>query len=101
MTVRRAWSLATAAVLVAACTSPEATRERGGGPGADPGNRPVQVLMHEGSRQYWQTPVLIPSEAPSLAPSEQARQLSLPSGATAGQTSGGDQKDSSGRGEGQ
>ena len=70
--------LAMAFIISSGCTSPEATRRRGGGPGADGGNRPSQVLMHEGSRQYWQTPVLIPGEAPSLAPSQQARQLSLP-----------------------
>jgi hypothetical protein len=62
----------------AGCTSPEATRARGGGPGADVNNRPAQVKMHEGSRQYYETPVRIPSESPPLAPSEQARQLSLP-----------------------
>ena len=60
------------------CTSPEAARQRGGGPGADIGNRPAEVKMHEGSRQYYGTPVRIESESPSLAPSEQARRLSLP-----------------------
>lgn len=75
----RAWALAAAWGIAAGCASPEATRERGGGPGADPGNRPAQVLMHEGSRQYWETPVRIPTEGPALGPSEQARQLSLPS----------------------
>jgi hypothetical protein len=44
------------AVVLAACTSPEATRVRGGGPGADPGNRSRVVQMHEGSRPYWNTP---------------------------------------------
>ena len=70
--------LLASAVAIAGCTSPEATRQRGGGPGGDVGNRPPQVLMHEGSRQYWETPVRISSEGPSLAPSEQARRLSLP-----------------------
>lgn len=76
---RMALSAAIAACgLLAACTSPEATRQRGGGPGADPGNRPAQVKMHEGSRPYWKTPVHItPSHGPSLTPSEQARRLSL------------------------
>lgn len=73
-----------ALALVAGCSSPEATRSRGGGPGADIGNRPERVLMHEGSRPYWKTPVHIPTEAPSIAPSEQARQLSLPSRANTG-----------------
>jgi hypothetical protein len=63
--------------LAAACESPEATRTRGGGPGADPGNRPAEVRMHEGSRQYWETPLLIPGEPMPLDPAHQARQLSL------------------------
>lgn len=67
------------AVLAAGCRSPEASRTRGGGPGADPGNRPADVLMHEGSRQYWETPVLIPGDPMPLDPAHQARQLSLPS----------------------
>jgi hypothetical protein len=67
----------TAAVAAAGCASPEATRTRGGGPGADPGNRPAQVLMHEGSRQYWKTPVRIPMEPMPLDAAQQARQLSL------------------------
>lgn len=79
MRLKRTLTVAVASAIAAGCTSPEATRQRGGGPGGDPGNRPAQVLMHEGSRQYWETPVRIPSAAPSLAPSEQARQLSLPS----------------------
>jgi hypothetical protein len=39
-----------------ACTSPEAERTRGGGPGADIGNRSSVVDMHEGSQPYYQTP---------------------------------------------
>ena len=88
------WGLAAVCAMVTGCTSPEATRQRGGGPGADSGNRPAQVLMHEGSRQYWETPLLIPSEGPSLAPSQQARQLSLPS--NAGQRPGEAEKNGSG-----
>lgn len=68
-----------ASFSVAACGSPEATRRRSGGPGGDSGNRPAQVKMHEGSRQYWQTPVLIPVEGAPLGPSEQARHLTLTS----------------------
>lgn len=64
-------------LVLAGCTSPEATRQRGGGPGADPGNRPAQVKMHEGSRQYWRTPATVPGGGPSLEPSEQARRISL------------------------
>jgi hypothetical protein len=45
------------ALAVLACTSPEATRMRSGGPGADPGNRRAKVVrMHEGSQPYWRTP---------------------------------------------
>jgi hypothetical protein len=62
------------------CASPEATRQRGGGPGVDPGNRAEQVKLHEGSRPYWKTPVRIKGELMPLDASEQARQLSLPSG---------------------
>lgn len=49
-----------AALLVAAgvlaCTPPEAARIRGGGPGADVGNRDAVVEMHGGSNMYWKTP---------------------------------------------
>lgn len=79
--MRRLALLAFVSAAAAGCESPEAVRQRGGGQGADPGNRPAEVMMHEGSRQYWQTPVLIDSEGPPLAPSEQARRLSLPSAA--------------------
>lgn len=40
----------------AGCRSPEATRVRGGGPGADIGNRNPVVEMHAGSRPYYETP---------------------------------------------
>lgn len=63
-------------LLAVSCTSPEASRQRGGGPGGDPGNRPADVKMHEGSRQYWKTPVRI-GEAMPVGPAEQARQLSV------------------------
>jgi hypothetical protein len=42
-------------VALGACTSPEATRTRAGGPGADTGNRGRAVEMHEGSQPYWNT----------------------------------------------
>ena len=59
-------------VATVACTSPEATRMREGGPGADPGNRRSVVRMHEGSQPYWRTPRRI---AEGLqAPSDLARQ---------------------------
>lgn len=74
--VRRALIIAVA-LGAAGCTSPESTRSRGGGAGGDVGNRPSQVMMHEGSRPYWETPVRI-GDATPVQPSEQARQLSLP-----------------------
>jgi hypothetical protein len=61
------------AVAAAGCTSPEATRSRGGGPGADVGNRSSIVRMHEGSRPFEQTPKIIGAEHPPL---ESARQAS-------------------------
>ena len=42
--------------IVAGCSSPEATRMRAGGPGADVGNRRPVVELHEGSHPYWNTP---------------------------------------------
>jgi hypothetical protein len=57
----------------AACTSPEATRTRGGGPGADVGNRSEHVEMHAGSQPYWETPQLIPAKHPSLDFAQHAR----------------------------
>lgn len=77
--MKRLGLIVLASATLAGCASPEATRQRGGGAGADQHNRPATVRMHEGSRQYWQTPVVIPGEGPSLAPSEQARHLSLES----------------------
>ena len=50
--------LAVAGVAVG-CTSPEATRVQGGGPGADVGNRGRVVQMHEGSRPFEGTPRLV------------------------------------------
>ena len=55
------WRRALAALLVAgagfACNSPEATRTRGGGPGADLGNHPRgPVELHGGARMFAGTP---------------------------------------------
>jgi len=58
------------------CSSPETRRTRGGGPGADIGNRGEVVRMHEGSRPYEKTPRLIPTEHPPLEPANQADRLS-------------------------
>jgi hypothetical protein len=62
-------------VGVAGCGRPEATRTRGG-PGADVGNRPRIVEMHEGSRPFWKTPDRIAVEHPPLEPAQQADKLS-------------------------
>ena len=43
---RLALALVTGAVLTAACSSPEATRARQGGPGGDIGNRRERVEIH-------------------------------------------------------
>jgi hypothetical protein len=40
----------------AACASPEATRTRGGGPGADPGNHDRVARLHAGATMYYRTP---------------------------------------------
>jgi hypothetical protein len=76
----RIWlgALLAASIALAGCESPEATRTRGGGPGGDRGNRPVNVKMHEGSRQYWETPVLIPGKSVPLQPADHAREISQP-----------------------
>jgi hypothetical protein len=59
-----------------ACASPEAIRTRGGGPGADTGNRTTDVRMHEGSRPYWDTPRLIEAEHPPLDSARHAAEFS-------------------------
>lgn len=64
------------AMFAAGCTSPEATRQRGGGPGADPQNRPAIVKMHEGSQPFWKTPRRIGDAHVPLEPSRQAEALS-------------------------
>ena len=61
-------------VLVLGCGSPEATRTRGQGPGADVGNRRETVRLHGGSDPFWKTPDRIPEEQhPPLAPARQAQ----------------------------
>lgn len=77
--MKRVLGVLIAGIALSGCSSPEAVRQRGGGPGGDTNNRPAVVQMHEGSRQYWKTPVLIPVAGPQLAPSEQARSFSLQS----------------------
>jgi hypothetical protein len=60
----------------AACSSPETARTRGGGPGADIGNRGETVRMHEGARPFEDTPKLIPGKHPPLEPANQADEIS-------------------------
>jgi hypothetical protein len=61
---------------LAACASPEATRTRGGGPGADLGNRTKVVEMHEGSQPFWETPQIITTQHAPLEAARQAKELS-------------------------
>ena len=49
--------LALAMVGAVACSSPEATRSRGGGPGGDVGNHGTVVQIHEGARPFYGTPL--------------------------------------------
>lgn len=57
--MRAAWLAAVGlCALVVACDSPEAARGRGGGPGADVGNR-GRVELHGGSDIYYGTPVVV------------------------------------------
>jgi hypothetical protein len=44
------------ALLLAACSSPEASRTRGGGPGADVKNWNHPVELHAGAEPYHDTP---------------------------------------------
>ena len=62
--------------VLAACASPETGRLRGGGPGADVGNRTKFVRMHEGADPFYKTPKLIRSQSPPLASARHADQLS-------------------------
>jgi hypothetical protein len=64
------------AVVIAGCTSPETARSRGGGPGADTGNRTSIVRMHEGSKPFEKTPRIITSKHPPLESALQADHLS-------------------------
>jgi hypothetical protein len=68
--------LVPAALVLGGCASPEAVRARGGGPGADVGNRAARVEMHAGSDQFWKTPDLIPAEHGPLESARQARERS-------------------------
>ena len=63
---------------LAACASPETSRTRGSGPGADVGNRTTakMVRMHEGSDPFAKTPKIISSQGAPLAGARQADRLS-------------------------
>ena len=61
---------------LAACVSPEATRTRGGGPGADLGNRTKVLEMHEGSLPSWETPQIITTKHAPTETADQAYTLS-------------------------
>lgn len=65
-------------LFTGACSSPEAERTRGGGAGADVGNRRDVVLMHEGSSPFALTPRLVPAETAPIESAEQAERLSRP-----------------------
>ncbi len=56
MSLRGTLVIAALAAALFACSSPEATRSRGGGPGADVGNRRGEVQLHAGSSTYYGTP---------------------------------------------
>lgn len=62
-----AFALGVVLLFGAACDSPEASRVRGGGPGADIGNRRPAVEFHAGARPYYETPCLtkpVPCDGP-------------------------------------
>lgn len=63
------------ALIALGCSSPEAARTRGGGPGGDVGNRGRVVQMHEGSRPFQDTPRLVQHGLEDLGPAQQARLL--------------------------
>ena len=55
------WLLPLCAIGLMACgRSPEASRTRGGGPGADPGNHAAVVQIHAGAKMYYKTPCRTP-----------------------------------------
>ena len=62
--------------VLSACVSPETQRTRGGGPGADVGNRTKVLEMHGGSLPYWQTPEIVAFKHAPIAAADQAYELS-------------------------
>jgi hypothetical protein len=69
-------ALFTLLLCLCGCGSPETSRTRGGGPGADVGNRTSTVRMHEGARPFDKTPKIIVARSPSLEPASHPDQLS-------------------------
>lgn len=59
------------AAALAGCASPEAQRIRGGGPGADVGNRGPVVVLHEGAEPYYETPCVTKVECNGPMPVRQ------------------------------
>jgi hypothetical protein len=66
--------LLTGCTVAVGCVSPESTRVRGGR-GADVGNRPEVVKIHDGAEPFWKTPRRVTAHPP-LEPARQAEQLS-------------------------
>ena len=56
MTTRYRWWLTLTLAGLAGCVSPEASRVRGGGPGADLGNHDAVTELHLGAKMYYRTP---------------------------------------------
>ena len=56
MITRHRWWLTLTLAGLAGCASPEATRVRGGGPGADLGNHGAVTELHQGAKMYYRTP---------------------------------------------
>ena len=56
MITRYRWWLVLTLAGLAGCASPEATRVRGGGPGADLGNHDRVAELHAGAKIYYRTP---------------------------------------------
>src|SRR5438132_13575616 len=56
MITRYRWWLVLTLAGLAGCASAEATRVRGGGPGADLGNHDRVAELHAGAKIYYRTP---------------------------------------------
>jgi hypothetical protein len=69
-------ALVAALLGLSGCGSPETTRTRGGGPGADVGNRTSTVRIHEGAQPFDKTPKVIVTTPPPLDSASHADQLS-------------------------